>query len=238
MGKIIAVVSGKGGTGKTSFTANVGLALAALGKNTLCLDCDITLRNLDLALGLTDKALMDFSDVIAGRCSLSDAAADHPKYPKLHLLTAPLSPQGQLDVTDDQMRQLLDGLPARERQIILLRYGLSGQPPLTQLETAKLLDISRSYVSRLETHALELLRQRWDVPGTKNSAEVNGVLTPAPCNQLSRIFNCSSSNCSKVYSRFSASTSSFLERRGGRPSAFRSFALRSALPGLPESPHS
>ena len=50
MGKIIAVVSGKGGTGKTSFTANVGLALAALGKNTLCLDCDITLRNLDLAL--------------------------------------------------------------------------------------------------------------------------------------------------------------------------------------------
>ena len=108
MGKIIAVVSGKGGTGKTSFTANVGLALAALGKNTLCLDCDITLRNLDLALGLTDKALMDFSDVIAGRCSLSDAAADHPKYPGLHLLTAPLSPQGQLEVTDDQMRQLLD----------------------------------------------------------------------------------------------------------------------------------
>ena len=108
MGKIIAVVSGKGGTGKTSFTANVGLALAALGKNTLCLDCDITLRNLDLALGLTDKALMDFSDVIAGRCSLSDAAADHPKYPKLHLLTAPLSSQGQLDVTDEQMRQLLD----------------------------------------------------------------------------------------------------------------------------------
>ena len=108
MGKIIAVVSGKGGTGKTSFTANVGLALAALGKNTLCLDCDITLRNLDLALGLTDKALMDFSDVIAGRCSLSDAAAVHPKYPGLHLLTAPLSPGGQLDVTDGQMRQLLD----------------------------------------------------------------------------------------------------------------------------------
>ena len=81
---------------------------AALGKNTLCLDCDITLRNLDLALGLTDKALMDFSDVIAGRCSLSDAAAVHPKYPGLHLLTAPLSPGGQLDVTDGQMRQLLD----------------------------------------------------------------------------------------------------------------------------------
>ena len=60
-----------------------------------------------------------------------------------------------------RLRQLLDTLPARERQILLLRYGLAGQPPLTQLETAGLLGISRSYVSRLETHALELLRQAW-----------------------------------------------------------------------------
>ena len=60
-----------------------------------------------------------------------------------------------------RVRQLLDTLPARERQIILLRYGLAGQPPLTQLEVAGLLHISRSYVSRLETHALDLLRQGW-----------------------------------------------------------------------------
>ncbi|MBO1303929.1 MULTISPECIES: sigma factor-like helix-turn-helix DNA-binding protein [Faecalibacterium] len=51
--------------------------------------------------------------------------------------------------------------PARERKLILLRYGLAGQPPLTQLETAQLLQISRSYVSRLETHALEQLRKGW-----------------------------------------------------------------------------
>ena len=43
--------------------------------------------------------------------------------------------------------------------------GLAGQPPLTQLETAGLLGISRSYVSRLETHALELLRQAWGKNG-------------------------------------------------------------------------
>lgn len=60
-----------------------------------------------------------------------------------------------------RLRQLIEGLPARERKLILLRYGLAGQPPLTQLETAHLLQISRSYVSRLETHALELLRQGW-----------------------------------------------------------------------------
>ena len=60
-----------------------------------------------------------------------------------------------------RVRQLLETLPARERQILLLRYGLGGQPPLTQLETARLLGISRSYISRLESHALNQLRQRW-----------------------------------------------------------------------------
>ena len=46
-----------------------------------------------------------------------------------------------------RLRLLIEALPARERQLVLLRYGLAGQPPLTQLETAQLLGISRSYVS-------------------------------------------------------------------------------------------
>ena len=94
MGKIIAVVSGKGGTGKTSFTACVSLALAAMGHTTLALDCDINLRNLDLALGLSDSAVMDFSDVLEGRCTLAEAAVSHRKYPTLSLLAAPLAPVG------------------------------------------------------------------------------------------------------------------------------------------------
>lgn len=104
MGKIIAVVSGKGGTGKTSFTANTGLALAALGYRVLCLDCDITLRNLDLALGLGDKTLMDFSDVIAGRCTLAEAVVTHPKYPSLNLLAAPS------DIGDDLLPEQMEPL--------------------------------------------------------------------------------------------------------------------------------
>lgn len=105
MGKIIAVVSGKGGTGKTSFTANVGIALAERGYRTLCLDCDITLRNLDLALGLSDSAMMDFCDVAAGRAPLEEAAVAHRKYAKLHLLTAPQT-AGALELTQAQMRNL------------------------------------------------------------------------------------------------------------------------------------
>ena len=84
-GTCIAVVSGKGGTGKTSFVSGVGTALAQSGRRVLCLDCDIGLRNLDLALGLSDRALMDFSDVAQGRCPLSAAVVEHPKVSGLYL---------------------------------------------------------------------------------------------------------------------------------------------------------
>jgi RNA polymerase sporulation-specific sigma factor len=58
-----------------------------------------------------------------------------------------------------RLRQLIDGLNGRERQAILLRYGLGGQLPLTQQQTAELLGISRSYVSRLETRAMGQLKK-------------------------------------------------------------------------------
>ena len=106
-GQCIAVVSGKGGTGKTSFTAGVGSALAQSGRRVLCIDCDVALRNLDLALGLSDKALMDFSDVARRRCGLSDAAVEHPQLPGLHLLTAPVR-SGRPAVTESEMRALLE----------------------------------------------------------------------------------------------------------------------------------
>ncbi len=105
-GQCIAVVSGKGGTGKTSFTAGVGAALAMSGKRVLCLDCDIGLRNLDLALGLSDRALMDFSDVAQGRCSLESAVVEHPRIPGLFLLTAPVRSRSR-QVTEAEMTALL-----------------------------------------------------------------------------------------------------------------------------------
>ena len=89
MGQVITVVSGKGGTGKTSFTANVGMALAQMGRRVLCLDCDVGLRNLDIALVMTDRAVMDFTDVLNGRCTLEEGAVEHPAQRKLFLLTAP-----------------------------------------------------------------------------------------------------------------------------------------------------
>ena len=54
MGELLAVLSGKGGTGKTSVCAGISVALALAGRRVLCIDCDVGLRNLDIALGLSD----------------------------------------------------------------------------------------------------------------------------------------------------------------------------------------
>ncbi len=55
-----------------------------------------------------------------------------------------------------------EALTEREKTIIILRYGLNGQQPMTQKDIAKRLGISRSYVSRIETKALRLLRRRFE----------------------------------------------------------------------------
>ena len=91
MGTAIVITSGKGGTGKSSFTVGVASCLAAMGKRVLCMDMDIGLRNLDLSLGMTDVALMDVTDVIQGRCSLDRDAVPHPKLETLYLLPAPVT---------------------------------------------------------------------------------------------------------------------------------------------------
>ena len=90
LGVVIAVVSGKGGTGKTSVCAGLSIALSSEGKRVLSIDCDVGLRNLDISLGLTDAAALSFLDVSEGGYSLSDAAV-HPMYPSLHFFTAPMN---------------------------------------------------------------------------------------------------------------------------------------------------
>ena len=66
-------------------------------------------------------------------------------------------------LTGAKALQLVSKLPdKRQRQIIVMRYGLGGRRPLTQKRVAELLGISRSYVSRLEKSALEKLRRGFE----------------------------------------------------------------------------
>jgi len=89
LGIIISFVSGKGGTGKTTCAAAVASCLAALGHNTLAVDCDAGMRNLDLSLGMAEFAITDFSDIIEGGASLKEVACRHPSLDHLSFLAAP-----------------------------------------------------------------------------------------------------------------------------------------------------
>ena len=89
MGKIIAVASGKGGTGKTTTVAAVSSCLAVLGHKTLCIDFDAGLKNLDLALCMNEYTIADYTDVLRGRLDLMDACHEHPMLPNLFFLAAP-----------------------------------------------------------------------------------------------------------------------------------------------------
>ena len=95
MGVTVSVISGKGGTGKTTLCAGIAACLAAEGKRVLCIDADIGLRNLDIALGMAEQPAVSFTDVTQGFCKLSDAA-EHPALPGLFLLTAPVREQDAL----------------------------------------------------------------------------------------------------------------------------------------------
>ena len=90
MGEVITVLSGKGGTGKTSVCAALACALAEEDQRVLCIDCDVGLRNLDISLGMSDLGALFFLDVSEGGYGL-DRAAEHPLYPNLKFLTAPMN---------------------------------------------------------------------------------------------------------------------------------------------------
>ncbi len=117
MGELIAVLSGKGGTGKTTVCAGIATALAASGETVLCIDCDIGLRNLDISLGLSDCGALSFLEVAEGGYSLSQAAR-HPQYPTLAFLTAPVNCKSE-DISPDAFGQLLQQARKEYRYVCL-----------------------------------------------------------------------------------------------------------------------
>ncbi len=86
MARTILIASGKGGVGKTTVTANLGLKLAKEGYRTLLIDGDIGLNNLDVALGVEDKVVYDIIDVIEGRAKIKQALVEDNEGTGLKLL--------------------------------------------------------------------------------------------------------------------------------------------------------
>ncbi len=86
MARRIVLTSGKGGVGKTTVCAALGLALAAKRRKTLLVDADFGLNNLDVALGLETRVVYDINDAVQGRCGLADALLRDDRHPSLWLL--------------------------------------------------------------------------------------------------------------------------------------------------------
>ena len=86
--RIILICSGKGGVGKTTLTANLGIALAKQGVSTAVLDADFGLRNLDLLLGLENRIIYTAQEVLEESCRLEQALVKHKQEPNLALLPA------------------------------------------------------------------------------------------------------------------------------------------------------
>jgi septum site-determining protein MinD len=118
MSRIIVVTSGKGGVGKTTCTANLGMALAQRGHKVAVVDADFGLRNLDLLLGLENRIVYTAVEVIAGECRLDQALVKDKRQPNLALLPAAQN-RTKDAVTPDQMKQLVTSLTATYKYILV-----------------------------------------------------------------------------------------------------------------------
>jgi septum site-determining protein MinD len=108
-GRIITLTSGKGGVGKTTATANIGVALARCAQRVVCVDADIGLRNLDVVMGLENRIVYDLVDVVEGRARLRQALIKDKRLPELQLLPAAQT-RDKSAVTEKQMIKLCEEL--------------------------------------------------------------------------------------------------------------------------------
>jgi septum site-determining protein MinD len=108
-GRAIVITSGKGGVGKTTTTANIGLGLAKHDRKVALVDADIGLRNLDIIMGLENRIVYHLVDVVRGRCQVRQALVKDKRFPHLSMLPASQIDQKE-SVTPEQMKDLVTQL--------------------------------------------------------------------------------------------------------------------------------
>ncbi len=118
MGKVIVVASGKGGTGKTMFSVNLGATLAKMGRSVVMIDLDMGLRNLDLYFGLENNVVYDVHDVLTGLCKIKQALIKDKNFHGLYLMaSSPDRSDGYL--TPLHMKVLCDKIKSEYDYVIV-----------------------------------------------------------------------------------------------------------------------
>ncbi|MFS1513870.1 septum site-determining protein MinD [Chengkuizengella sp. SCS-71B] len=126
MGEAIVITSGKGGVGKTTSSANIGTALAMLGKKVCLLDTDIGLRNLDVVMGLENRIIYDLVDVVEGTCRIAQALVKDKRFEELYFLPAAQTKDKDA-VQPEDVKKIVDSLkPDFDYIIIDCPAGIEG----------------------------------------------------------------------------------------------------------------
>lgn len=105
--RVYAIASGKGGTGKTTTTVNLGTSLAMLGKKTIIVDSDIGMANIGLLLGL-EKSKVTLHEVLGGEAEIKDAIYEGPS--GLKVVPSGLSLKGFQKSNPDKLKQVISSL--------------------------------------------------------------------------------------------------------------------------------
>lgn len=118
MSEVIVVTSGKGGVGKTTTAANIGLGLAQMDRKVVMVDTDIGLRNLDVVMGLENRIVYNLVDVVEGNCRLKQALIKDKRHENLCLLPSAQT-RDKTSVTPEQMKKLCEELQQHFDYVLL-----------------------------------------------------------------------------------------------------------------------